>query len=226
MAWVVQAHVGCPLAGLPIRRDGRNPGQPAQSWNGCRIVDIDVIPMRSDKPRKGGSRAAPGGCGGQNQPAHHGNQDDQDQPGAPPAAKLGAEHQPDCAHDDLLTPVLFTEPGASKVVSPRFSGSGSTNPSGRDCNRYRCGKLSDEEWRRGRWAIVERLNQETIEGELVTQQVEVGLIARRCRHRTRWVSPWQGSLSRVAPGMPWRRGSNRGTSRPPERFNRSDLLRS
>ena len=103
--------------GVADCRDRRNPGQLAQSRNGCLIVDIDVVPARCDKAREGGRRAAPGGCGGQSQSGHEGDQDDQDQPGAPSTAKLNAEHQPDCAQDDLPAPVLFTEPVTSKVAT-------------------------------------------------------------------------------------------------------------
>ena len=117
MAWVVQAHVGCPLAGLPIVVTEATPGN-LLSPERAFVVDIDVIAVSSDKAREGSGRPASGGGGGQDQSAHDGDQDDQDQPGAPPAAKLGAEHQPDCAQDDLLTPVLFTDLVASKVAQP------------------------------------------------------------------------------------------------------------
>ena len=117
MAWVVQAHVGCPLAGLPIVVTEETPGSLLSPGTGVLIVDIDVVAVRSDKARKGGGRPAASGCGGQNQSGDDGDQDDQDQPGAPPAAKLGAEHQPDCAQDDLLAPVLFIEPATSKVAT-------------------------------------------------------------------------------------------------------------
>ncbi len=94
------------------RRDRGNSGKRAQTRNGFLIVDVDVISVRRDKARKGGGRASPGCCGCQNQSADDGDQDDQDQPGPPATAKLGTEHKPYCAHDDLLTPVFSTELGA------------------------------------------------------------------------------------------------------------------